>query len=76
MHLNKKLYRLAKNLRRKYSSMYEVAGALGTNMKTVRNWQTSKKITLTPEMVEGLKEHGYKIDLVKIKEKQPLDKDY
>lgn len=75
MHLNKKLYRLAKDLRKDYTSMYEVAGALGTNIKTVRNWQTSKKITLTPEMVEGLKEHGYKVDLVKIRKRSCSNKD-
>lgn len=67
MNLNTCLYLLAKDLRRRYRSMDDVAAVLGTRAKTVRNWKNSSRITITPEMIEGLHSCGYDIAVV------PLD---
>lgn len=69
MKLNRHLYRLALHLRTRYKNMEVVAGVMGTSSRTVRNWKTSKKITITPQIIEGLNSCGYDIAVVPIDEK-------
>ena len=68
MTLSRKLYKLAKTLRTRHENMHVVAEMMGTNVRTLSNWKTSKKITVTPSLIKGLNSFGYDIDIVKIKE--------